>query len=168
MPQLVKGGKYMFAWSRVGDDGTVIVPPEALAEYKLEEDERLILRPSSRSSRGFVLGSPRSLERTVLGIVLEDCPELGRFLTSEGEVTEYKGKPYTWAWLRGGAINVPPATLERFGIREGDLLAVIRGSGLAVSFIVQGPIVEEAKRHPELEVFEPASPSRDFPPQPPS
>ena len=154
MPQLVKGGKYMFAWSRVGDDGRIVVPPEALAEYRLAEGEKLILRPSSRTSKGFVLGSPRSIEGTVLGIVLEDRPELGSFLTPEGQVTEYKGKPYTWAWLRAGAISVPPATLERFGVRTGDKLAVIRGSGLAVSFIVQGPIVEEAERHPELEVFE--------------
>lgn len=157
MPQLVKGGKYMFAWTRVGNDGRIVVPPEALAGYRLEEGENLVLRYASRTSRGFVLGSPRRLERTVLGIVLKDCPQLGGFLIPEGEIIEYKGRPYAWACLRGGAISVPPRTLERFGVHIGDRLAVIRGSGLAVSFIVQGPIVEEAKRHPELEVFEPGS-----------
>jgi hypothetical protein len=33
MPQLVKGGKHTFGWSRVGKTGRIIIPPEALTEY---------------------------------------------------------------------------------------------------------------------------------------
>jgi hypothetical protein len=43
--------------------------------------------------------------------------------------------------------------LKLYGIEPGDDLLVIRGSGLALGFAVRGPIVEEARNHPELERF---------------
>ena len=157
MPQLVKGGKYVFGWCRVGHDGRIVIPLEALEEYGLEESEKLIVRPGSRTSGGFSLGSLRSLEGTVLGLVLETRPELGRFMAPEGEVVEHKGKPHCWVALRGGGVTIPPNTLERYGVTAGDRLLVVRGSGLAVSLLVKGRIVEEAAKHPALEVMEPDS-----------
>ena len=155
MPQLVKGGKHTFGWSRVGDTGGIIIPPEALGEYGLQESEKLVLVPGSQTSGGFGLGSEESVKRSPLGVVMEVHPGLGEFRVPEGEVIEYKGKPYCWVELRGGGVVVPPGTLKEYGIRIGDQLLVIRGSGLAIGFAVRGPIVEEAKKHRELEVFEP-------------
>jgi len=48
---------------------------------------------------------------------------------------------------------VPSETLEAYGISRGDRLLVIRGNGRALGFAVRGPIVEEAERHLELDVF---------------
>ena len=155
MPQLVKGGKHVFGWSRVGGEGRIIVPQEALVEHRLRESEKLILVPGSRTSRGFGLGSRESVSRSPLGEVLEAVPKLGEFRVPAGEAVEYDGKPYCWVELRNGGITVPTRTLEEYGIQAGDSLLVIRGSGLAIGFAVRGPIVAEAKRHPELEVFEP-------------
>jgi bifunctional DNA-binding transcriptional regulator/antitoxin component of YhaV-PrlF toxin-antitoxin module len=155
MVQLVKGGKHTFGWSLVGDTGRITIPPGALEEYRLRESEKLILVPGSRTSGGFGLGSQESVRRSPLGVVLEVHPALGEFRVPEGETVEYEGKPYCWVELRGGGIAVPPGTLGRYGIGVGDELLVIRGSGLAIGFAVRGPIVEEAKRHPELDVFEP-------------
>jgi len=155
VPQLVKGGKHVFGWSRVGDAGRIIVPPEALEEYCLKESGRLILVPGSRTSGGFGLGAQESVRMSPLGFVLETHPELGEFRIPEGEAVEYERKPYCWVELRGGGITVPPGTLEQYGIRIGDSLLVIKGSGLAIGFAVRGPIVEEAKRHYGLAVFEP-------------
>ncbi len=154
MPQLVKGGKHTFGWSRVGDSGGIIIPPEALGEYGLKESEKLILVPGSRTSGGFGLGSVESVKRTPMGVALEVHPGLGEFRMPEGEVIEHKGKPYCWVELRSGGITVPLKTLEKYGIGPGDRLLVIRGSGLAIGFTVRGPIVEEAEKHQELEVFE--------------
>ena len=36
MPQLVKGGKYVFGWSVIGEDGGVVIPGEAVLEYGFE------------------------------------------------------------------------------------------------------------------------------------
>jgi len=155
MPQLVKGGKYTFGWSRVGQAGQIVIPPEAFQEYHLEESARLILVPGSRTSGGFGLGSPASLARSPLGAALAAHPALGEFQTPAGAVVEHNGKPYCWVELRGDGIVVPLKTLEKYGIKAGDDLLVIRGSGLAVGFAVRGPIVREANNHPELKVFGP-------------
>jgi bifunctional DNA-binding transcriptional regulator/antitoxin component of YhaV-PrlF toxin-antitoxin module len=155
VPQLVKGGKHAFGWSRVGDAGRIVIPPEALEEYRLEESEKVILVPGSQTSGGFGLGSLERVSRSRLGVVVDGHSQSEEFRESEGEVIEYGGKPHCWVRLQGGGVTVPPGTLERYGVRVGDPLLVIRGSGLAVGFAVRGPIVEEAEKHRELEVFEP-------------
>jgi len=66
---------------------------------------------------------------------------------------ERGGRPHCWAELRGGRVVIPLETLAKYGIESGDKLLVIRGSGRALGFAVRGPIVEEADRHPELDVF---------------
>jgi bifunctional DNA-binding transcriptional regulator/antitoxin component of YhaV-PrlF toxin-antitoxin module len=155
MPQLVKGGKFTYGWSRVGDNGRIIIPPLALVEYHLKESEKLILFPGSQKSRGFGLGSMESFEKSPLGRVMDVYPELGKFPETEGQVFGYKGKPYCWVGLHDGSIVIPTAALENYGIKIADKLLVIRGSSLALGFAVRGLIVEEAKKHRELKVFEP-------------
>ena len=139
----------------MGDTGRIIIPPEAQEEYRLKESEKLILVPGSQTSGGFGLGSEGSVKRSPIGVVMDAHPGLREFRVPEGEIIEYKGKPYCWVDLRNGGVTVPPGTLEKYGIRIGGLLLVIRGSGLAIGFAVRGPIVEEAKKHHELMVFEP-------------
>lgn len=155
MPQLVKGGKHVFGWSRVGNTGRIIIPPAALAEYRLKESGKLILMPGSRTSGGFGLGDCDSVRESPLGRAVNLHPGLKKFQTPEGEAVEYKGKTYCWAELRNGGIAIPAGTLAEYGIRIGARLLVIRGSGLALGFAARGPIVEEAGKHPELEVFAP-------------
>jgi bifunctional DNA-binding transcriptional regulator/antitoxin component of YhaV-PrlF toxin-antitoxin module len=153
MPQLVKGGKHAFGWSVVGNEGEIVLPPEAVKEYGFEEPERLILIPGSRTSGGFALGSVASVADSPIGAVLKAHPEWDRHEGTAGEVVERGGKPYCWAELRRGRVVIPLETLAKYGIESGDKLLVIRGSGRALGFAVRGPIVEEADRHPELDVF---------------
>lgn len=42
MPQIRKGGKYVFGWSQIKEDYTLTLPPEALKEYGLQKDTTLI------------------------------------------------------------------------------------------------------------------------------
>ena len=153
MPQLVKGGKNAFGWTRVGPDGRIVVPPAVLEEYRLKEGERLLIMPGSRTSGGFVIGSPRALRRSLLGAMPDALPELDGRRAVEGAVVELRGKAFAWTVLNGGAVAIPLEILARFGVTPGNDLLVVRGSGLAPSFIAKGPIAEEARRHPELEMF---------------
>jgi bifunctional DNA-binding transcriptional regulator/antitoxin component of YhaV-PrlF toxin-antitoxin module len=157
MPRLVKGGKHVFGWSRVRDCGQILIPPEAVREYNLEDADGLVVLPGSRRSGGFGLSSREAIRRSFLEVVLEDHPELGEFRVPEGEVVEHEGRPYCWAALRQGTVRLPAETLAKYGVKTGDRLLVIRGSGLAVGFAVRGPIVEEARRHAELRVFGPGT-----------
>ena len=155
MPRLVKGGKYVFGWSRVERNGTVAIPPEALDEYRMNESENLILMPGSRTSGGFGLSRSESLIKNPLGEVLKARPGLREYEIPEGRVIEYKDRPFCWIRLNRGHITIPPRTLGSYGLRAGDKLLVIRGSGRAIAFITKGPITEEAEKHKELPVFDP-------------
>ncbi|MGD8456556.1 MAG: hypothetical protein PVF83_09240 [Anaerolineales bacterium] len=154
MPQLVKGGKHTFGWTRVGNTGRIRIPPEALEEYQLQEAGKLLLIPGSRTSGGFALGAQEAVAQSQLGNLTDISHMLEESLTVEGELIEDKGRPYGWVVLRDGGVTIPAGTLARFGVETGGKLLVIRGSGLAVGFAVRGPIVEEALKHPELLTFE--------------
>ena len=153
MPQLVKGGKHAFGWSCVGDSGRIVIPPEALDEYRLKDSEKLIVIPGSQTSGGFGLALPKSLKSSRIGKAAMDNPALSKYQALEGEIIEVDDKPYCWVELRDGGVEFPQGTLSRYGIKSGDHLLVIRGSGLAIGFAVRGPIIEEALKHPELDVI---------------
>jgi bifunctional DNA-binding transcriptional regulator/antitoxin component of YhaV-PrlF toxin-antitoxin module len=155
MPQLAKGGKHVYGWARVGDTGRIVIPPDALEEYRLGESQALILFPGSRTSGGFGLGSSESVKRSRLGDMAGPLPRHSGFHTPEGEVSEVEGKPRCWVRLRDGGISLPLRTLAKYGLRVGDKLLVVRGSRLAVAFAAKGPIVDEAGKHPELVVYQP-------------
>jgi len=150
MPQLAKGGKHVFGWSTVRADGTITIPPEAFSEYGLREGENVILMPGSRTSGGFGLARAENLKLSPVGAFLNKCPGLARFEPPEGETMEIGGRWYCWAKLRQGSVRLPPATLSAYGVEPDDRLLVVRGSHVAISFIVRGIIVEEGNKHPEL------------------
>lgn len=129
MPQLAKGGKWVFGWVVVGQGYEVKVPPAAYHEYGFQAGEPIVFMRSSQRSGGFGLG-----RKAVLAL-----SPIGSRIREEGTMRE-----------QGHFIL--PETLQ---ILPGERLLAVRGSGLALSFLRYGPIYEEALRHPELEVFSP-------------
>jgi len=106
MPKLVKGGKYVFGWSLVRENGRVVLPPEALDEYGVTHDSRRLLIPGSKKSGGFSLTTYGKLRETPVGRFLEDAPELYRCLVPEGALVDVKGKkvllgPAEGRWQHG-------------------------------------------------------------------
>ncbi len=155
MPQLVKGGKYAFGWSKVGSNGKIVIPDEAIREYSLTINKNVILMPGSKRSGGFGLTTVGLLKNSPLAFTLDRAPQLAEFKISEGEALEINGKTYCWVKLQhDGIIIVPIETLKRFGVNPDDCLLAVRGSNRAIGFPVRGPIIEEAKKHPEIELFE--------------
>jgi hypothetical protein len=61
MPQLVKGGKWVFGWVIVGQRREIQIPPEACAEYGFQTGGRVLLLSGSRRSGGSALGGTRRL-----------------------------------------------------------------------------------------------------------
>jgi hypothetical protein len=147
MPQLVKGGKHVFGWAKVGPEGRIPIPPEAFAEYGFLAGECVILMSGSKTSGGFGVARREALRTSQLSRVLQECPDLAECRILEGAAVEHAGRTFCWATMDDGCITVPPATLSHFGIKPGDSLLSVRGSGLALGFIVRGPIVAEARKH---------------------
>jgi len=154
LPQLVKGGKHAYGWSEVGATGKVAVPNEALAEYNLTAPCKVFLLSGSKRSGGFALTTTSLLKNSVLSHPLDENPKLASFQLPEGETITVAGKPYCWVTLNSdGCITVPLKTLKQYGVNAGDRLLSVRGSRFALGFCVKGPLIEEAKKHPNLTLF---------------
>lgn len=155
MPHISKGGKYIFGWSKIREDGSVLIPEEAVTEYRLEVNERVILISGSKATGGFVVARKPYLQRSKISNVLTENPDLDHFRLEEGCAIKYKGRLYCWTSVHvNGQLVLPPFTCQEFDIRPGDHLLSIRGSDLAFVMGVKGPIVEKAKGHPEILLFQ--------------
>ncbi|HEY97489.1 MAG TPA: hypothetical protein G4O16_04835 [Dehalococcoidia bacterium] len=155
MPQLVKGGKYIYGLSKVSRTGVIIIPPEAMTEYKFRDGDRVILLSGSRKSGGFGVTKSSILQKTNLARLIQDIPGLASYQIPENVTIEAKGRWLCWSTIKtGGYLQLTTETLSKYNIAVGDFLTIGRGSYLAISFIARGVILEEALRHPDLEIFE--------------
>jgi bifunctional DNA-binding transcriptional regulator/antitoxin component of YhaV-PrlF toxin-antitoxin module len=150
MVYIEKKGKaeYAYGWSKVGEDGRIVIPPEAVEEYSIKDHGKVMLMPRHKLSGGFEL----ILVGLLTGLLGMD-DRLAGLPTTEGKVREIEGKPFCWVRIRDGGITVPVETLAEYLIHPGDLLLSVRGNYVAPVFLVKGPIVKEAKAH-ELPVYE--------------
>lgn len=153
MPQLVKGGKHVYGWSKVGPNGRIVVPNEAIIEYGFETVSKVILMPASKRSGGFALTTPSLLKNSQLSVILDREPRLAEFQLHEGETVTIGARLYCWVKLNNEKFTVPVQTLKEYGVNVGNKLLSVRGSSLALSFVVKGPLIEEAKKHPNLATF---------------
>jgi len=153
MPQLVKGGKHAFAWSVVNKEGRILIPLDAFKEYQFTDGDKAIVMSGSKTSGGFGLTTAQLLMGSPISGVLDNCPALAQYRISEGEAVTFNTRVYTWVTVSSQSIKLPFNTLQKYSIRIGDRLLSVRGSNLALGFIVRGPIVKEARKHPELKIF---------------
>jgi hypothetical protein len=128
MPQLVKGGKWVFGWVMVGPQGELAVAPEAWDEYDFQAGDEVLFIAGSQRSGGFGLSHARLLAEVTAPLQVR--------VLAHGHVDEK------------GRLVVPPDV----GVNPGNRLLAVRGSSWALGFVVRGPIYDEALQHPELEI----------------
>ena len=154
MPQLAKGGKYIFGWCIIGEDGSIALPEEARQEYKFQAGERVILLPGSHTSGGFSIARKSIIEQSRLSHILAQNTDLAEFRIKEGKTINIGGKSLCWIAIRNnGQLLLPPQTLEAYGVKPGDYLLAGRGSYVGLAMVVKGSIVDEARKHSEIAVF---------------
>jgi len=129
MPQLVKGGKWIFGWTIVSPDRFITIPPDAWIEYGFQIDDPIAFLKGSKTSGGFAVGRIETLNQKS-ALLLDRAIAHGSITTA-------------------GRIALPPAV----DVHPGDHLLVARGSGLALGFLIKGPIIDEALKHPEIDIF---------------
>ena len=66
MPQMNRGGKFIFGRSLVREDGTVRLPDQAVEEYGLTAGSRVYLFTGSKSTGGFCITRKDLLEPSKL------------------------------------------------------------------------------------------------------
>jgi hypothetical protein len=129
MPQLVKGGKWVFGWTVVDSARKIRIPPEAYSEYGFQPGEQVIYLAGSRRSGGCSMARQEKLAGSQISFAQR--------MLGEGVVGEDE------------QVVLP----SRTGIQPNERLLVVRGSELGLGFVQRGSIYEEALQHPEIEVF---------------
>ena len=140
MPQMNKGGKFVFGLSLIQGGGTVQLPAQAIAEYGIAAEGRVYLFTGSKVTGGFCV--------THKGLLTEN-PALQEYHTPEGEFVRYKGRFYCWLRISaGGALHFRPDALAFLGLAPGMRLLSIRSSDIAFTMGAKGPLLERAARYP--------------------
>lgn len=145
MPQLRHQGKYVYGWSIVRDDNTLILPPDVMKEYGLEANSDIILFSSSKTSGGFCISKFKTLKDSKLSGILINNPEL-EDENSMGKIINYKEKSFCHIKVaESKKIILSDKILKHFGVMNGNRLLIVRGSNIAFDCLLKGPLIEVAK-----------------------
>lgn len=148
MPQMSRGGKYVFGMSVIREDGAVRIPPQAADEYRIADEGKAYLFTGSKSTGGFCVTRRGLLEPSKLGHILEEVPELRDYASARGRFLKYKGRSYCWIDIsEDGRIILTKDMLAFLDIAPGDALLCIRSSDIAFTMGVKGPLVEKARAY---------------------
>lgn len=114
MPQLNKGGKFVFGLSLIHDDLTVQFPTQALEEYQVLNDDKIIIFTGSKVTGGFCVTTYPLLSKSKLSHILHECPQLEKQSIPRGTLVTYKGRKYAWLPLKENGSMTPFMWYVRF------------------------------------------------------
>ena len=154
MPQMSKGGKYIFGWSEIREDGALIFPLPAVEEYKLHQEQYIYIVSGSKQTGGFCVMSKSLLFLSKLNHVLKENPRLADRTLKEGELISYKGRKYGWLTLKDNGVHLSESLMQMLDIKTGDKLLAIRSSDIAFTMGAKGSLIQKANEYTgEIEVF---------------
>ena len=96
MPQMNKGGKFIFGQSIIRPDGRVKIPTQAAEEYQIASEGRGYLLTGSKVTGGFCVTRKGLLLPSKLGHILTETPLLLNYEAPMGAFIRYKGRSYCW------------------------------------------------------------------------
>lgn len=154
MPQMTKGGKYIFGWSKIGKDGKLTFPTMAVEEYKLQEETYIYIVSGSKQTGGFCVMTELLLSNSRLKNILKENPYLADRSLKEGELISYKGRKYGWLKLKDNSIQLSAKLMKDLEIKVGDRLLSIRSSNIAFTMGARGSLIDKANSYKgKIEVY---------------
>ncbi len=148
MPQMHKGGKYIFGRSVIGEDGAVRLPPQAVSEYQMAAEGKVYLFTGSRSTGGFCVTRKGLLAPSKIGRILAENPDLLGYTLERGAFIPYKGRFYCWTDISAdGRILLSQEMMDFLKVSPGDALLSIRSSDIAFTMGAKGPLLEKARNY---------------------
>lgn len=150
MPQMNKGGKFIFGACEIHADGTVQFPAQAMEEYNITEEGKVYLFTGSKSTGGFCVTRKGLLQPSKLGHILEAMPQLLHYTAKPGAFFKYKGRAYCWTEVsKTGQIRLEEEMMAFLSVKPGTRLLSIRSSDIAFTMGAKGPLLEKAERFDE-------------------
>ena len=148
MPQMNKGGKFIFGKSIIRNDGTIQIPEQAIQEYSIASEGKVYLFTGSKSTGGFCVTRKGLLEPSKLGHILYDNPELKDYTASQGAFIKYKGRSYAWVEIsKDGKIVLTDEMISFLKLDIGMKLLSIRSSDIAFTMGAYGRLMDESMKH---------------------
>ena len=145
MPQLNKGGKFVFGLSVIHENLSVQFPPQAVKEYQLLSENKIIIFTGSKITGGFCVTNYPLLSSSKLSHILKECPQLNDASGSPGTLIPYKGRSYTWLPIKEeGTIILSASLMDQLCLHVGTELLSIRSSDIAFTMGAKGPLLEKA------------------------
>lgn len=89
MPQMNKGGKFVFGKSLLRDDFTICFPTQAISEYDITSEKKVYLISGSKKTGGFVVTRKGLLYPSKIGNILKDTPPLCNYELEKFEFVKY-------------------------------------------------------------------------------
>lgn len=148
MPQMNKGGKFIFGKSLIREDGTIHIPVQAINEYRITDEGRVYLFTGSKSTGGFCVTRKGLLQASKLGHILDEVPGLKNYTARQGEFIKYKGRSYCWVDIANdGALSLTEKMMDFLCIKSNMQLLSIRSSDIAFTMGAKGPLLEKSDNY---------------------
>ena len=96
MPQINKGGKYVFDWSIIKNDFSIQFSKEVIIEYDICSEGKIFLITGSKTTGGFAISKKTFMENSIFNNVFLQYNDLGNYKTNEGDFFQYKSRKYIW------------------------------------------------------------------------
>lgn len=146
MPQMNKGGKFIFGRSVIRANGVVQIPPQAIEEYQITKEGKIYLFTGSKSTGGFCVTRKGLIEPSKLGHILTEKPDLRHYTSERGAFVKYKGRSYCWTTISNdGKIMLSRSMMDFLEVSPGDGLLSIRSSDIAFTMGAKGPLLEKVR-----------------------
>ena len=147
MPQMNKGGKFIFGESVIRPDGRVRLPTQAVDEYHIASEGKVYLFTGSKITGGFCVTRQGLLLPSKLGHILTETPSLLRYEVPDGTFLPYKGRSYCWTAIsETGEITLTEEMMTFLRLKPEMRLLSIRSSDIAFTMGAKGPLLEKAAR----------------------
>ena len=145
MPQMNKGGKYIFGESAIRPDGRVQLPPQAVDEYRIASEGKVYLFTGSKITGGFCVTRQGLLLPSKLSHILTETPSLLHYEVPDGTFLSYKGRSYCWTAISAfGEITLTKEMMAFLYLKPEMRLLSIRSSDIAFTMGAKGPFLEKA------------------------
>ncbi len=145
MPQINKGGKFIFGESAIRPDGRVQLPPEAVNEYRIASEGKVYLFAGSKITGGFCVTRQGLLLPSKLGHILTKTLSLLYYEVPDGTFVPCKGRAYCWTVISAsGEITLTEEMMAFLHLKPEMRLLSIRSSDIAFTMGAKGPLLEKA------------------------
>lgn len=114
MPQLVRGGKNTYGWSKVNESGRIAIPPDTYEEYNFKTEKYTYLLSGSKKSGGFGLTTLNAIRNSFFSEILIDHPELLNPELISGKPIKHRSRIFCIVPIEKMSITVPLDVLDLY------------------------------------------------------